>query len=117
MKLIGFPLYFVSFIFSFTLSFGQSSRQDEVIDDWVRKIREGPKGHSLSPSWSSKSRIPAIGVGELPLQNEVEDATYQANDFLINRVQAASGKWPYYITYSLDKYVWLENSILNTHQL
>jgi hypothetical protein len=45
-----------------------ASRREDVIDDWIRKIREAPKGHSMSPSWSTKSRIPVIGVGELPLQ-------------------------------------------------
>ena len=49
-----------------------SNRREDVINDWIRRIREAPKGHSMSPSWSSKSRIPVIGVGELPLQNEAE---------------------------------------------
>ena len=35
-----------------------SNRREAVIQDWIRKIREAPKGHSMSPSWSTKSRIP-----------------------------------------------------------
>ena len=49
-----------------------SNRREAVINEWIRTIREAPKGHSISPSWSSKSRIPVIGVGGLPLQNEGE---------------------------------------------
>ncbi len=65
---------FVTFccLLGFTTVCAQSGRREDVINDWIRKIREAPKGHSMSPSWSSKSRIPVIGVGELPLQNEAE---------------------------------------------
>lgn len=35
-----------------------SNRREAVIQDWIQKIREAPRGHSMSPSWSSKSRIP-----------------------------------------------------------
>jgi hypothetical protein len=45
------------------------NRQD-VINQWIRTIRESPKGHSLSPSWTTKSRPQVIGVAHLPLQNE-----------------------------------------------
>ena len=44
-------------------------RQDRI-NQWIRTIREAPKGHSLSPSWTSKSRPQVIGVANLPLQNE-----------------------------------------------
>lgn len=47
-----------------------NNRRQEVIQEWIRTIREAPKGHSMSPSWTSKSRPKVIGVGELPLQNE-----------------------------------------------
>ena len=79
----------VVFVTFTTFVQGQFNRRDEIIGDWVRRIREGPKGHSMSPSWSSKSRIPAIGVGDLPLQNEADDSSYQTNDIQINRIQAA----------------------------
>ena len=46
-----------------------NNRQD-VINQWIRTIREAPKGHSLSPSWTSKARPQIIGVANLPLQNE-----------------------------------------------
>ena len=49
----------------------QAQRREEVIKDWIRTIREAPKGHSMSPSWTSKARPRVIGTGELPLQNEV----------------------------------------------
>ena len=45
-------------------------RRQDVIREWIRTIREAPKGHSMSPSWTSKSRPQIIGVAELPLQNE-----------------------------------------------
>ncbi len=48
----------------------KSLRRQDVINEWIRTIREAPKGHSLSPSWTSKSRPQVIGVAELPLQNE-----------------------------------------------
>ena len=48
-----------------------SARQDRI-EEWIRTIREAPKGHSLSPSWTSKARPQVIGVGALPLQNEAE---------------------------------------------
>ena len=60
------------------LVYGQ--RREDVINDWIRRIRQAPKGHSLSPSWSTKSRIPVIGVGRLPLQNEAEDTAFGAPD-------------------------------------
>ena len=41
-----------------------------MINQWIRTIREAPKGHSLSPSWTSKARPQIIGVADLPLQNE-----------------------------------------------
>ena len=28
-----------------------AGRRDDVINDWIRRIREAPKGHSMSPSW------------------------------------------------------------------
>ena len=47
-----------------------NNRRQAVINEWIRTIREAPKGHSMSPSWTSKARPQVIGVGELPLQNE-----------------------------------------------
>ena len=41
-----------------------------MINQWIRTIREAPKGHSMSPSWTSKARPQIIGVADLPLQNE-----------------------------------------------
>ena len=49
---------------------GGNNRRQAVINEWIRTIREAPKGHSMSPSWTSKARPQVIGVGELPLQNE-----------------------------------------------
>ncbi len=34
---------------------GNNNRRQEVIQEWVRKIKQSPRGHSLSPSWSGKS--------------------------------------------------------------
>jgi hypothetical protein len=28
-----------------------SNRREAVIQDWIQKIREAPRGHSMSPSW------------------------------------------------------------------
>jgi len=83
---------FVVVAFTIILVKGQFNRRDEVIGDWVRRIREGPKGHSMSPSWSSRSRIPVIGVGDLPLQNEADDSSYPLNDLQISRLQSAGRK-------------------------
>ena len=48
----------------------QPNDRRDVIQKWIRTIQEAPKGHSMSPSWTSRSRPQVIGVGELPLQNE-----------------------------------------------
>lgn len=90
MNFKGFQLIYLVVAITFpTFAHGQFNRRDEIIGDWVRRIREGPKGHSMSPSWSSKSRIPAIGVGDLPLQNEADDTSYQTNDIQVNKIHAA----------------------------
>ena len=67
------PKRILFFAFLATCCYGQRSnnRRQDVINEWIRTIREAPKGHSMSPSWSSKQRPQVIGVGELPLQNEV----------------------------------------------
>ena len=65
-------VFFLTLLFPLALSqrlIGNNRRQ-AVINEWIRTIREAPKGHSMSPSWTSKARPQVIGVGELPLQNE-----------------------------------------------
>ena len=51
------------------------SRRIDVINEWIDRIRSAPKGHSMSPSWTSKSLrgIKPLGVASLPLQNERVD--------------------------------------------
>ena len=46
------------------------NRRQDVINDWIRTIRQSPKAHSISPSWNGKSPYNVIGVSNLPLQNE-----------------------------------------------
>ena len=63
-------------------------RQDRI-NEWIRTIREAPKGHSMSPSWTSKSNRPqVISVSNLPLQNEavrVQPKYQQQNQHSSNR--------------------------------
>ena len=49
-----------------------SQRRQDRINEWIKTIKQSPKGHSISPSWNGKSPYDVIGVSALPLQNEAE---------------------------------------------
>lgn len=65
-----------------------NNRRQAVINEWIRTIREAPKGHSMSPSWTSKARPQVIGVGELPLQNEAVPVQPQVPNRLYKNSQS-----------------------------
>ena len=65
-----------------------NNRRQAVINEWIRTIREAPKGHSMSPSWTSKARPQVIGVGELPLQNEAVPVQPQVPNRLFKNSQS-----------------------------
>ena len=49
--------------------------QADIINEWIDRIKEatarnGQKHHSMSPSYTSQTRIDPIPVSSLPLQNE-----------------------------------------------
>ena len=44
--------------------------QLDIINEWIDRIQESEKHHSMSPSYTSHSRIQPIPVSSLPLQNE-----------------------------------------------
>jgi len=75
MKLSPFIIIFLATVSDYCLSQRINSRKDRI-QEWIRTIREAPKGHSMSPSWTSKSRPRVIGVGALPLQNEADVSSY-----------------------------------------
>ena len=63
-------------LFSFRIATQTKIKTTINFQEWIRTIREAPKGHSMSPSWTSKSRPRVIGVGALPLQNEADVSSY-----------------------------------------
>lgn len=48
-------------------------RKLDVINEWIDRIKDSTKHHSLSPSYTTQSRIQPIPVSSLPLQNERVD--------------------------------------------
>ena len=66
----------LSIAVNLTASLQMDSRRIDLINEWIDRIRSAPKGHSMSPSWTSKSlgSIKPLGVGVLPLQNERVDS-------------------------------------------
>lgn len=48
----------------------RAKRKFDVINDWINRIKDSTKHHSMSPSYTTESRIQPIGVSSLPLQNE-----------------------------------------------
>ena len=55
---------------SFTIIF---HLQLDVINEWIDRIRDSTQHHSMSPSYTTQSRIQPIPVSSLPLQNERVD--------------------------------------------
>ena len=47
--------------------------QLDVINEWIDRIRDSTQHHSMSPSYTTQSRIQPIPVSSLPLQNERVD--------------------------------------------
>ena len=45
----------------------------DVINEWISRIKDSTKHHSMSPSYTTQSRIQPIPVSSLPLQNERVD--------------------------------------------
>lgn len=52
------------------ISLNFSLTKFDVINDWINRIKDSTKHHSMSPSYTTESRIQPIAVSSLPLQNE-----------------------------------------------
>ena len=80
LMLSSFCLLLLQLVSSYQLD----SRKIDVINEWIDRIKSAPKGHSMSPSWTSKSigSIKPLGVSSLPLQNErVDHQQYPHHSF------------------------------------